>query len=589
MAAAQAIESRAAMRPLSLLGVLVLAKILALWGRELEWSGWMPLAYVWQDLLVVGLYALLDWTLRREWLKWAAYGSIVLYVAINVPIVRVLSTPLTAPMLRAASGTLADSIVYYVSWPNLLCVAAVIAAGVALPAVLCRLRIAPRPKLAAMPALTLAVLLGPMASAHVATQGLHRNALVAMLTTALPRIAAMEHEGDWQRSPFGVQESNDLTRLHGAASNRNVVIIHLESTAARYLRPYGAAEDPMPNLTALAHEALLFENAYTVYPETIKSLVAVQSSVYPALDTEADLYERIPSPSLASELSRAGYRTGLFHSGRFRYLGMEAVLRNRGYDTLEDAGDIGGVRESSFGIDEESTLRRMLAWIDMRAAGQLFFLSYMPIAGHHPYNTPTAGPFDEERLIGRYRNALHYSDRIVGELVEGLRTRGLLDNTIIVILGDHGEAFGQHPGNIGHSLFIYEENVRIPYLILVPGVIRKTIRVRRAASVVDTAPTLLDLLGMVSPAAYQGRSLLKPQHGMALFCTDYAQGLIGLRDNQWKFIHNLDSGRSQLFNLELDPDERADVAEHNRARAEAYRSHLLRWSATQKAFVAKAQ
>jgi phosphoglycerol transferase MdoB-like AlkP superfamily enzyme len=578
------------MRPLSLLGVLVLAKILALWGgREPVWSGWMPIAYVWQDLLVVGLYALLDWISRRDWLNWTVYSAIVVYVAINVPIVRVLSTPLTAPMLRATSGTLADSILYYVSWPNVLCVAGVIAVGIALPLLLGRLRIAPRVKLAAVLSLMLIVALGPMASAQVATQGLHRNALVAMLTTVLPRIAAVDHAGDWQRSPFGVQESQDLTPLHGAARNRNVVIIHLESTAARYLRSYGAVEDPMPNLTVLAREALLFENAYTVYPETIKSLVAVQSSVYPALDTEADLYERIPSPSLASELSRAGYRTGLFHSGRFRYLGMEAVLRNRGYDTLEDAGEIGGVRESSFGIDEESTLRRMLAWIDMRPAGQLFFLSYMPIAGHHPYNTPTAGPFDEDKLIGRYRNALHYSDRILGELIEGLRTRGLLDNTVIVILGDHGEAFGQHPGNIGHSLFIYDENVRIPYLILIPGVVRQAIRIRRAASVVDTAPTVLDLLGMVSPATYQGRSLLEPRHGMALFCTDYAQGLVGLRDNQWKFIHNLDTGQSQLFNIDLDPDERADLAEANRARVEAYWSHLSRWSATQKAFVAKAQ
>ena len=64
-----------------------------------------------------------------------------------------------------------------------------------------------------------------------------------------------------------------------------MVVIHLESAGARYLRPYGAAEDPMPHLTALCGEAILFENAYTVYPETIKSFFAVQCSRYPALDT----------------------------------------------------------------------------------------------------------------------------------------------------------------------------------------------------------------------------------------------------------------------------------------------------------------
>src|SRR5262249_42971599 len=163
----------------------------------------------------------------------------------------------------------------------------------------------------------------------------------------------------------------------------------------------------------------------------IKSFVAVQCSIYPALDTESEHYQCVRVPSLASELSCRGYRTGLFHSGRFRYLGMGEVLHNHGFDTLEDAGHIGGNHESSFGIDEESTLCRMLAWIDARP-GQRFYISYLPIAGHHPYDTPTAGPFPEGHVIGRYRNALNYIDKILGELVQGLRDRDLLRQTLIV-------------------------------------------------------------------------------------------------------------------------------------------------------------
>ena len=177
----------------------------------------------------------------------------------------------------------------------------------------------------------------------------------------------------------------------------------------------------------------------------------------------------------------------------------------------------------------------------------------MPIAGHHPYVTPTAGPFPEGPLIGRYRNALHYSDQIIGSLVQGLRDRGLLERTLLVIFGDHGEAFGEHAGNFGHSIFIYEENIRVPYLVVAPGLIRAPICLGRVVSLVDTAPTVLDLLGMARPASFQGRSILEDRHNMALFCTDYSQGLIGLRDERWKFIHNLDLGRSQLFDLEGDP------------------------------------
>jgi len=567
------------MRPLSLFGVLVLAKVLVLWDREFVWTAWTPLAFVWQDLLIVALYAALDSVARRPWISWSIYALLVGYVAINVPIARALSSPLTVPMLRAASSTITDSILYYVTGPNLLRVAAVLVLALALPLTLPSLPIVHRVK--AMIAVGLLVVLGPVASARVETEGLHRNPVVAFVITALPRVAGVLHDADWSLTSFEVRQSQDLTQWRGAARGRNIIIIHLESTAARHLRSYGAVEDPMPNLTELAAQAILVENAYTVYPETIKSLVAVQSAIYPAVDTEAERYEHLPGPTLASLLATAGYRTGLFHSGRFRYLGMAEVLRNRGYETLEDAGDIGGNHESSFGIDEESTLRRMLAWIDA-GGGRPFHLTYMPIAGHHPYVTPTAGPFPEDHLIGRYRNALHYSDHIIGSLVQELRYRGLLERTLLVIFGDHGEAFGEHAGNFGHSIFIYEENIRVPYLVVAPGLIRAPIRLGRVVSLVDTAPTVLDLLGLARPASFQGRSILEERHNMALFCTDYSQGLIGLRDERWKFIHNLDSGRSQLFDLEGDPMERIDLSSQHPERVDTYRAHLRRWSANQK-------
>jgi glucan phosphoethanolaminetransferase (alkaline phosphatase superfamily) len=570
------------MMPLSLLGVFVLAKALVLWDRDLAWSRWTPLAYLWQDLLVVGIYAVFDWTIWPAWVSWAVYCAIVFYAAINVPVARVLSTPLTFPMLRAASGTLGDSIFFYLTWPNIFRMTSIIASAVFLAIALRGICLGPQAKAVALLIITCIVLLGPHASAQVGAFGLHRNAVIALVTTAIPRITGVDRAENWRVAPFEAGQSDDLSHLRGAARGRNVIIVHLESTGARYLGLYGATEDPMPNLRLLAEEAIIGENAYTVYPETIKSLVAVQCSIYPALETESKHYQYLQVPSLASELSRRGYRTGLFHSGRFRYLGMAEALHNRGFDTLEDAGHIGGNRESSFGIDEESTLCRMFAWMDERPWGQRFHISYLPIAGHHPYDTPTAGPFSEDQIIGRYRNALHYADRILGELVLGLRDRDLLANTLIVILGDHGEAFAQHQGNIGHSFFIFEENVRVPYVISMPGLTREAVWLRRVLSVVDTAPTVLDLLGMPRPDGYQGRSQLEPEHSMALFCTDYSQGLIGLRDNRWKFIHNLDTNRSELFDLESDPDERRNLASKYSTRVEAYRTHLLRWSENQK-------
>jgi len=106
-------------------------------------------------------------------------------------------------------------------------------------------------------------------------------------------------------------------------------MVVLESAGARYLRPYGASNDPMPNLSNMANSAIVFENAYSVYPESIKGLFSVLCSRYPAMDTNQDSYSRIVTPGIASILKAAGYHTALFHSGRFMYLGMDAVVRGR--------------------------------------------------------------------------------------------------------------------------------------------------------------------------------------------------------------------------------------------------------------------
>jgi hypothetical protein len=571
------------MRALSLFLVFVMAKLLVLAGREVPLSPWAPLAYFWQDALVALTFAGADRLLsRRPRVAWALYAALAGYAALNVPLGCLLSTPLTWPLLRATGGTISDSIGHHLTAANLLRVGAVVLAAALLPRLLrpAAARLSPRLRLAACVAAVLVLLLGPAAVSHVATNGLHRNAVAALVTSALPHVLAADAPGDWAVGPLGGAPGEDLSRLRGRAAGRNVVVVHLESTGAGYLKPYGAADDPMPRLTELSRRALLFENAYTTYPETIRSFFATQCAVWPALDTPAEAYEPAHTPALAGVLAEHGYRTGLFHPGRFRYLGMDEVLRNRGYQTREDAGDIGGERESSFGIDEASAVRRMLAWLDERP-GEPFLLTYMPIAGHHPYDAPRPHPFPDDTDAGRYRNALHYADDSLAALLDGLRERGLEDNTLFVICGDHGEAFGQHEGNYGHTLFLYEENVRVPLLVAAPG-LTDGVRVGRVASLVDLAPTVLDLLGLPAPAAYQGRSLLSAEPRMALFCTDYSLGLVGLRDGPWKLIHELDSGRSQLFDLRDDPGEKCDLSEKVPERAAVYREHLRRWAAAQK-------
>src|SRR5882724_7150630 len=129
------------MRTASLLCVCLLAKSAMLAGREVPLSGWTLFAYVWQDLLLMLLFAALDGLTRRwAWAGWTIYGLLVIYTAVNVPIARALSTPLTYPMLRAAGPALGDSVAHYATAINVGLLAAVIGAGVVFPLLFRRVR-----------------------------------------------------------------------------------------------------------------------------------------------------------------------------------------------------------------------------------------------------------------------------------------------------------------------------------------------------------------------------------------------------------------------------------------------------------------
>jgi glucan phosphoethanolaminetransferase (alkaline phosphatase superfamily) len=582
------------MRGASLLLVFLAAKLAILWGHAAPLSALALVAYVWQDVAIALTFAALDTSLERlgatTRIAWAIYWAAAIYAAINIPVGRVVFTPLTWPMLRAARGPLADSILEYVTASNILLMVGVLAAAAGLPWLLGR---APRPlaKIGLVCAIA-AVLLGPMADSRVDTHGMNRNVITALIGSGLPRAAARTGAGDWRESRFPIDRAaEDLARFAGSARGLNVVMVSLESTAAQYLPLYGApadgGRDVMPNLSALARRALVFDNAYAVYPESIKGLFSVLCSTFPAFDSRPEEYKDVECSSVASVLAGADYRTAMFHSGRFGYLGMDDIVQNRGYQTLQDAGDIGGNHNSSFGVDEPATVARMLAWIDSLPRGQKFFLTYLPIAGHHPYATPERGPFTGTAEIDQYRNALHYGDASLGTLMDGLRARGLEQNTVWAIYGDHGEAFHQHEGNYGHTFLLYDENVHVPFLIAAPGLMRRQERVRKVVSLVDIAPTILDLMGIPPPANYQGRTMLDGSPRMALFFTDYSLGLLGLRDGRWKFVYETGSGRAKLFDLERDPRELSDASARDAARVSWYGQAVRGWCGAQKGYIAR--
>jgi lipoteichoic acid synthase len=585
-------------RALSLLAVLVAAKaalvVLRLidGGEALLAKPLMVLVLLYQDAGVVLAWGALDVAAllllaRHEQALnrggWIGYALASLYVAINVPIARVFSTPLTFSMLGATGGALLDSIRSYVSPANVLAIAAIVGVAVLAPRTGASAISSGRRVACVTLGLSVAALAGAQLAPRIETLGLHRNALLTMALTTSARLSPASGARPTTALPSLPSEGRalDLTHLNGAARGRNVLWIILESTGAGYLGSYGAKPDPMPRLSALAEQGIVFEHAYSAYPESIKGLFSMLCGSHPVPYLPVSEYaaDKRACSSLAEELRRAGYRTGFFHSGRFRYLGMQGILDQRGFSELHDAESIGGAYASSFGTDDASTAARALEFVDHVPPGHPFFAVYSPIGGHHPYRAPgpRQEPFGGETDFDHYRNDLYTGDLALGRILDGLRSRGLFERTLFVIVGDHGEAFAQHPGNFAHTLYLYEENVRVPFIVAAPGLLLNQVRAPQLLSLVDLAPTTLALLGLPAPSDYQGRSGLEPNAGMAVFFTDHDLLKAGLRHGRFKLIQEQEHARLRLYDLAADPGERQNLVASEPARAQLYHDWLQRW------------
>jgi arylsulfatase A-like enzyme len=498
------------------------------------------------------------------------YAVLSAYAAINVATVHTVGTPLLLPMLRGVDLALRDSAAASLAPRTLAACALVVAVAVAAP-FLAHRRCARTARALTVAGALLATLVGLPHQAPAA----HRNAVVAMLRSTWPR--SWRQPSPAQATPPSPAPASVPDSRAGQARGRSVIVVLLESAAARFLRPYGAALDPMPFLTQLATRSILCTRAGANYPESIKGQLALWHGVAPAPDTSTDQHARVPVPGLPALLAKHGYRSGLFHAGRFRFLGMAALVDAAGFEVRADAATIGGERESSFGVDEESTVTALLRFVDALPPEQPFVAAYLPIAGHHPYSSPPGGPFANDHQLGCYRNALHYADRALRALWEGLCQRRSPRSLVLCIVGDHGQAFGEHDGNFGHTFALYEENLHVPLLLCVPGCTDSGARCDMVASHVDVVPTLLDLLGLPAHPGHEGQSLLRAQVRPAFAFTDWGEQLVAVREGDWKLILDVGTGAAQLFDLASDPWERADVGALHPARAAQARRAALDW------------
>lgn len=393
----------------------------------------------------------------------------------------------------------------------------------------------------------------------------------------------------------------------------NILLIVVDTLRADRLGVYGYGHPTSPSLDSLAGRGVRLERFTAVAPSTLASFTSMLTGRYPH--------------------SHGVYRNGVVWPEGLE--GMQSVFQRGGYETAAFVASY--CLSSDFGIsrgfdhfDEELTIAMeelpqnklirhgaevtsaVSRWLTEDVEdGQPFFAMVHYFDPHWPYAPPQPfdrvfdgeyqGPVtgsmedlrrarlrlirsggradaDSNRLHALHLGEIRYTDEQIGSLVESLEKSGHTENTLVVVTADHGETFYEHPDYFNHGLTVYDSNIRIPLIAVGPGIIGHGRVIETAFSNIDLAPTLLEYVGLETPAGFEGRSFFAhltdelPREATAtrqLFAEATKPHFVEasqrwpnrlkarcIMSGRWKLIHTpWSDGRWELYDLLEDPDE----------------------------------
>jgi len=378
----------------------------------------------------------------------------------------------------------------------------------------------------------------------------------------------------------------NISLAKSSAKIKNVIVFVLESTPAEYIESYGGKYLVTPELQRQSLNSIIFENIYAHAPGTNLSMVSLLSSVYPAL-TFSSITEKYPDMDMAtipSELKKTGYRTAFFNSADNRFQNAEEFLINRDLDMIKDCRD-NNCEKFEFitnydfmnGKDDDCTAKEMMNWIE-KDKTKPFFAVMWTYQTHYPYffSGVDSVYYAPDRTFNRYLNALHHSDYVLGKLIVDLKSNNLFESTLIVVVGDHGEAFGRH-NQTTHACKIYEENLHIPCIFINPAFTSQ--KYSSLGGLIDIAPTIMNTLGFEAPEKWQGENLLnKNKNSRVYFFAPWSDYLFGYREGDHKFIYNATKDLTEIYDLKNDPEENRNLAPYLPAKKQLCHQRLAAWT-----------
>ena len=347
----------------------------------------------------------------------------------------------------------------------------------------------------------------------------------------------------------------------------NVVMVIMESTGAGYVFDRVRGKVPMPFLQRLSRRSLMLANHYSTSNTSPHSIFSLLSGLYPMPRPKIFVFRKgLRYPTLFSMVPRT-YQSLLVTPGSLSYYYPRDFMAHRGPREQFGREELPGKRMAPgtrLAKDEAETVGFFLRRLDSYGA-RPFVAVYYSFLAHWPY--PVHGPPHDrfpcrqrsrpELSRCRYYNNIGVLDDQIRRIHEHLRRRGLLRRTILVLVGDHGEAFGQHKKNWIHSHHSYNENLRVPAMLYQPRLF-KVRRVTQATSHVDLLPTLLDAMRLpYNSKLLQGESLYQTVFSRRyIFAYGKENTLSSISRSKVKLQLSFKTGKCRVYDLARDPHER---------------------------------
>jgi choline-sulfatase len=399
------------------------------------------------------------------------------------------------------------------------------------------------------------------------------------------------------------------------SGGKNLLVIFIDTLRFDRLGFSGYRRDgasPTPRMDAFAQQAVVFRRAFAQAPNTPRSVPSLLASKYPsrlAVDNQMLDYMRLKDEGndlLFEALRPAGLRT-IGESSHFYFCdrardpkACEDVVTwmksnvLQGADEWDNAG-AQNIPESNNDTASPRIVKKSIAKLDALAKADTRFAMLVHLFDPHGEYVAREGfpPVTEKTASGILSRKYDYEvatvDRHVGELLDAIDKDGLAKTTTVVLLSDHGEAFGVHrfagKEMFYHGQTLYRELLHVPLMFRIPGVAPRT--ADDVVELLDVAPTIAELFGAARPPSWQGRSLVpalagkplppRPAFAELLPCLGWkhaARSMISADGARHLFF--VFPRRYELYDLETDPDETKDVAKTD-ARFEELKEQLLRW------------